>query len=183
MFSSLCRRSAPRALAVLLLGSGLLVSATALAAGGDTAAAAARSEPVRVQQAWIRWLPANLPAGGYLTLTNLTDHALALVSATSPDYGSVGLHRTLNRNGTSSMVPVARIDLAPHARVDFAALGYHLMLMQPRVPVAPGDHVPVTLHFADGRSFTANFEVLKPSATGPSDKGMAGMPDMPGMKH
>ncbi len=182
----LARPAGPR-LIVLLLGAllpfgALLGAATTLAAEtGTVAPAAGTAEPVRVQQAWIRWLPANLPAGGYVTLTNPGDRAVTLVSASSPDYGSVALHRSLTQNGTSRMVPVARIDVAPHATLNFASFGYHFMLMQPRVPVAPGDHVPVTLHFADGRSLTASFEVRKPDAGAPPAKGMAGMPGMPNM--
>jgi copper(I)-binding protein len=54
------------------------------------------------------------------------------------------------------------------------------------VPIAPGDHVPVTLHFADGRSLTASFEVRKPADGAPAKKAMAdmpGMPNMPGVSH
>jgi periplasmic copper chaperone A len=184
--AALLRRASPPPsagllIAACLLAAGLLATAAATAAGAPGAAAGARTgEPVRVQQAWIRWLPANLPAGGYVTLTNLSDRAVALISASSPDYGSVALHRSLVHNGTASMVPVARINLAAHATLNFESLGYHLMLMQPRASVAPGDHVPVTLHFADGGSLTASFEVRKPAAGAPDAKSMA---NMPGMSH
>ncbi len=175
---------------MLLAGAALLGAAVACgaapAAAADAAAQGAppQSAPVQIQQAWIRWLPANLPEGGYLTLSNPSDQTVALVGASSRDYSSVELHRSLERNGTSTMVPVARIDIVPHSTLSFAALGYHLMLMQPRVAIAPGDHVPVTLHFADGRSLTVSFEVRKPAAGAPTDKSMANMPGMkmPGMK-
>lgn len=165
------------------LSPGTLTVAAEPSASARTSAPSIRS--IQVQQAWIRWLPANLPAGGYVTLSNAGDAPVTLVGASSPDYADVDLHRSLTRNGTASMVAVTQIRLAAHATLSFAALGYHLMLTQPRRSVTPGDHVPITLHFADGGSLTASFEVRKPDATA-ADKRMAGMPGMakmPGTTH
>ncbi|MGH8143934.1 MAG: copper chaperone PCu(A)C [Steroidobacteraceae bacterium] len=138
------------------------------------------SEALQIEQAWIRWLPANLPAGGYLTVTNRGERPVVLVSASSPDYAGVALHRSVTEGGLSKMEPVAQITVAPHATLSFSATGYHIMLTTPTLPVAPGGHVPIALHFADGRSLVVNFEVRAPSATAPA---MPGMPDMPAKPH
>ena len=63
-------RTARRGLAAGALSLGLLGSA--FAAG------------IQVTDAWIRWLPANLPAGGYAKVTNDTDKEIKLVGASSP---------------------------------------------------------------------------------------------------
>ena len=126
-----------------------------------TVALASAAPALRVEEAWIRWLPAGVPAGGYMTLINTGDSPVTLISASSPNYGEISLHRTLNRGGTLEMAPAGEITINPHARLDFAAAGYHFMLMQPSSPRQPGDHVPITLRFAGGASLSVEFEVRR----------------------
>ena len=128
-----------------------------------SAGAEARAEAptIQVVEAWIRWLPAGLPAGGYVTLTNTGAKPVNLIAASSPDYGEVSIHHSIHRGGTIEMVPVERITINPHSSLNFAATGYHFMLMQPSKSRVPGDHVPITLRFADGASLTVQFEVRK----------------------
>ena len=144
---------------ILVLAASLLAMAFALADPSAGADAPARAPSIRVENAWIRWLPTGLPAGGYLTLINTGDRALILIAASSPAFGEVMLHRTRNRAGTVEMLPVERITIEAHTTLDFASLGYHLMLMQESQPLRAGDRVPITLHFADGASLTVSFEV------------------------
>jgi periplasmic copper chaperone A len=131
---------------------------------------------VQVRDAWVRWLPGNLPAAGYVTLVNTSDQPMKLVAASCPDYGAVSLHRSRNVAGTSRMEPVDQITIAAHASLQFAAEGYHLMLERPQKALQPGDRVAVTLSFAGGAALTAPFELRRPDAD-------AGMRDMPGMAH
>jgi len=119
----------------------------------------AKAPTIRVEEAWIRWLPAGVPAGGYATLANIGDRPVILVAASSPEFGEISLHQTLDRGGTVDMVPVAKISINPHSSVNFAAMGYHFMLMQPSESRKPGDQVPITLRFADGASMVVPFEV------------------------
>jgi copper(I)-binding protein len=177
-----------------------LAGAALVSLSGIAAAAPARpvvagpraqhdAEDLLIEQAWIRWLPANLPAGGYLTVANHGDQPVVLVGASSPDYATIGLHRSVITDGVDNMQPVKQITVAPHSTLNFGATGYHLMLMMPVRPVAPGDRVPITLQFADGRRQVVDFEVRKPDATAPatpaapapSMRGMPGMKNMPGM--
>lgn len=121
---------------------------------------------VRIVQAWIRWLPAGLPQGGYLTLTNTGSAPITLLSATSASYGEIMLHRSIRQGGAVQMEPVDKLVLMPHQTLDFEAKGYHLMLMQPAASVAGQAKVPITLHFADGSSLSVQFEVRKNTAGG-----------------
>ena len=134
---------------------------------------------VQVKNAWVRWLPGNLPAGGYVTLVNTSDQPMTLVAASCPDYGVVSLHRSRNVAGTSRMTPVDKISIAAHSSLDFAAQGYHLMLGQPKKILKPGDRVSVTLRFVGSPAVTVPFELRQPDA----GAGMPDMPDMPGMPH
>ena len=121
----------------------------------------AEAPSIRVEDAWIRWLPAGVPAGGYMTLTNTGDKTLMLIAVSSPDYGEVSMHRSIERQGMMEMTPVAQIAIVAHSSLNFAATGYHFMLMQPSKSVKLGDRVPITLRFADGASLTVQFEVRK----------------------
>ncbi len=122
-------------------------------------AAAAPAPDVTVTDAWIRWLPADIPAAGYMTLVNSLAVDRVLIAVTSKDYGDIGIHQTLDDHGVSKMRPLDSITLTPHALVRFAEGGYHLMLMQPTHPLHPGDRVTMTLHFKQGQPIDVVFTV------------------------
>jgi periplasmic copper chaperone A len=119
---------------------------------------------VTVSGAWVRHLPASVPAGGYFTLHNQSKVAIALVGASSPDYAMVMLHKTVEEGGTSKMVPVDKIEVPAGGALTFHPGGYHLMLMHAKHEVKVGSRIPVTLIFSGGEKITAQFEVRGPSA-------------------
>jgi copper(I)-binding protein len=127
--------------------------------GGTAARPGEPSLDIQVKEAWIRWLPANVPGGGYMTVINTGTAARVLIGASSPDYGEVSMHQSRLRGGVNEMAPVASIELRPRIPVRFAEGGYHLMLLQPKRPLKPGDRVLITLRFAQGPSVEVPFEV------------------------
>jgi copper(I)-binding protein len=148
----------------------LLGGAALCAALASPALAARRAPPeLSVSHAWIRWLPAGLPAAGYLQLSNRGDKPVELVNADSPGYySSVMLHRTVSKGGVSRMEEVERVAVPAHGDVRLAPGGYHIMLLNPKRTIKPGMHVPITLRFADGRDLTASFVVRKSNAPAPA---------------
>lgn len=146
-----------------------LACAGLIAGCGAALAATATTSTLRVEHAWIRWLPANLPSAGYATLVNNGDRTLRLAGASSPDYGSVMLHRSRLAEGDSTMEMVDHLDVPAHGSVKLAPGGYHLMLSHARHPIKPGDKVPMTLRFADGSVLQVDFSVLPANAAGPAD--------------
>lgn len=142
-----------------------IASASVLLAASLAAAGAAPT--ARVTQAWIRWLPANLPVAAYATIHNDGDGTLRLDSASSPAYRMVMLHRSRLAEADSRMEMVEHLDIAPHASVALAPGGYHFMLSQPTRAIRPGDKIPMTLHFAGGQSLQVDFSVLPANASGP----------------
>jgi hypothetical protein len=114
---------------------------------------------IQAKDAWIRWLPANVPSGGYMTLINTGTVPRVLVGAASPDFGAIGFHESVTKNGVSDMVAVGSLTLRPQSSLRFSPGGYHIMLMQPKRALHPGDRVLITLHFADGYSLEVPFEV------------------------
>jgi copper(I)-binding protein len=149
---------------------GLLIALAALVAAASGAGAPDSGVP-RVDAAWIRWLPGTVPAAGYLTLTNVGDRPAVLLSASSPLFGDISLHRTVNRAGSMEMAAVDRITIPPHATLAFETTGYHMMLMQPAVSVKPGMHVTVTLRFADVPPVPVDFEVRNPDGSRAAPRG------------
>jgi copper(I)-binding protein len=140
-------------------------------ASKPTIAPTPKTEPrptIQVLSAWIRWLPAGLPAAGYLTLINTGNESLALESASSPSYGDVSLHRTVVRAGTEEMMPVKELTLEPHRTLSFEATGYHLMLMRPSTSAETATTIPIDLRFSDGSKLTVPFQVQRQPTGGAS---------------
>jgi hypothetical protein len=152
-------------MALLTMRRLLLIFFTAMLIGPGPQVLAAGAR-VSVTEAWIRWLPGGLPAGGYLTLHNDGDEPVRLTGVTSASYGMTMLHRSRLEGSVSRMEPVGEIVLSPHQTLTFASGGYHIMLEQPVHPVQPGDRVTLTLHFADGSSLDAICTVRKPAGGG-----------------
>lgn len=119
-----------------------------------------------IEHGWVRWLPVNLPAAGYATIRNDGDKFVRLVGADSPDYGMVMLHRSMQKNGSDTMQIVDSVSIPAHGKLALAPGGYHLMLMQPKHAIKPGDSVHIALHFADGETLQARWPVRPANASG-----------------
>jgi copper(I)-binding protein len=142
--------------AASMLTAGLLACGACLTTAGPPV----ESIPtVTASNAWIRWLPADLPAAGYVTLRNNGNQPLTLIKASTPDYGLTMFHASRTQQGVEQMVPVDSVHVAPHSQLSFAPEGLHIMLTQPTRAIQPGDYVILTLHFANGQSLQARFEV------------------------
>ncbi len=126
-----------------------------LAAANAPSAAAA----LTVSAGWFRALPANIPAGGYFTLRNGGKDKVVLTGAESPGCGMLMVHRSSSGNGMASMGHVPSLDVPAGGSVSFSPNGYHLMCMEPKAQIKPGNTVPVTLLFQGGAKVTADFAV------------------------
>lgn len=128
------------------------------------AASVAQADELSVTNAWIRALPRSVPSGGYFTLHNGGAKKAVLTGAESPGCGMLMLHRSENKGGMGSMMDVTSVDVAAGETVKFTPGGYHLMCMDAKPQIRPGNSVPVTLSFGDGRRLTVDFRIR--SATG-----------------
>jgi len=130
-----------------------------------SAAYAADAHAISLKDAWVRWLPNNLPAAGYVTLVNASDKPVDLVDISSDDYGDAMLHQTVSNGSSQQMVMVDKLTVPAHGQAAIAPGGYHVMLEGAKHKVAPGDTVHLTLKFSDGETLTAPFAVKSPAAT------------------
>jgi copper(I)-binding protein len=147
-----------RSLAVALL----LVTGAAHAADTHTAAVTATG-------GWLRVLPGNLPAGGYVSFENVSDRSVSIVGASSPDYADAMVHRSSTDGGMGRMEMVDSVPLPPKGKLAFSPGGYHVMLMDAKHPVNPGDKVVVTFALSDGEKLPVTFLARPANATGPTD--------------
>ena len=129
---------------------------------GASAAHAGQADHVHTTGAWIRVMPASLPAGGYVTLRNDGDQPVVLDGASSAAYGSVMLHESSTDTGMGRMRMVDRLTVPAHGQVALAPGGYHFMLMDAAKAVQPGQTVRITLQFADGSTLATDF-LAKPA--------------------
>jgi copper(I)-binding protein len=143
-----------------MLAGGLLLSASIALADAPRPRTG-----IEVKDAWVRWVPANLPSAGYMTLSNTGTVAQVLIGATSADYQMVHLHQTVHEEGIMSMRAVKSIEIKPQGSVSFARLGYHMMLMQPTRPLHTGDHVKISLQFEQGPPMQVDFVVRQEPAS------------------
>lgn len=119
---------------------------------------------VHADHAWIRLLPADLPAGAYVTLENEADQPAALTAASTTRWKNAMLHQSSSQGGMARMASVASVTIPAHGSVQLAPGGYHLMLMHARSPVTVGETVSLTLTFADGSTLKVPFEVRPANA-------------------
>ena len=68
-----------------------------------------------------------------------------LVSVSSPVAARAELHNTTMEEGVMKMRPVGRIELPAGKPVKLAPGGLHVMLIDLKQPLKPGDKVPLTL--------------------------------------
>jgi len=127
----------------------------------------AQDAPIRLEKPWVRRAPA-MPdakpgaesnAGGYVTILNRGTAPDVLVGASADVAARVELHETRNMSGMMMMEPVAKVEVAPGARVELKPGSYHLMLIGLKRALTPGQTVTLTLEFERAGRVTARAEV------------------------
>jgi hypothetical protein len=131
-------------------------------------AASAFAADIKVENAWVRApAPGQVVVGGFMDITSAGN--AKLVSAQSPVAGTTELHEMSMKDGVMMMRPVPHIALPPGQTVKLAPGGLHLMLIDLKKPLKPGDKVPLTLRIQAGKThqtLTVQAEVRDPMAAG-----------------
>jgi copper(I)-binding protein len=105
------------------------------------------------ENAWIRALPpGSMMTAGFGSLINAGDVDLEIGAFSSPVFGDVSLHQTIDKGGVSHMQSVPELSLAAGATLTLEPGGYHLMLMKPGQDVSDG--VQIDIEVADGTIFS-----------------------------
>ena len=127
------------------------------------------SPTVKASSGWLRVLPGSLPAGGYVSFENVSDRAVSIVGASSPDYADAMIHRSSTDGGMGRMEMVDSVPLPPKGTVAFSPGGYHVMLMDAKHPVKPGDKLVVTFRLSNGETLPVTLLARPANASGPTD--------------
>ena len=102
------------------------------------------AESVRVTNAWVRApAPGQKTASAYAEISSAEN--AALVAAGSPLASRVEMHSTSMEGGVMRMRALPRIDLPAGQAVKLAPGGTHLMLVDLKQTLKPGDKVPLVL--------------------------------------
>ena len=97
-----------------------------------------------VKDPWVRGTVAGQKATGLFAQVTSASGG-KLVAATSPVAGVVEIHEMVMDGNVMKMRAVAGLDLPAGKMVDLKPGGYHVMLMDLKQELKPGESVPVTL--------------------------------------
>jgi copper(I)-binding protein len=122
--------------AITLTAFGLLLSFDAVSLHSE--------EVVKVTHAWVKpTVPGQSVAGAYLEIRSAVPSKL--VAASSPMAGSVEIHSMRLENGVMEMRQLKSLDLPAEQLIKFAPGKMHIMLLDLKRPLKPGDKVPLQL--------------------------------------
>lgn len=124
--------------------------------------AAVAGNGIMVSDAWVREGPPDTSAlGGFMVIKNHSSKTRTLVKASSSGFGMAQLHRTIEQDGMSKMKHQKKIIIPAHGSLTFKPGDYHIMLMKPKKAYKAGDHIKITLGFADGSEVKVKYTVRK----------------------
>lgn len=114
-----------------------------------------------VTDAWARASMTMDTAGAaYLTITNGTDHADALIGVSTPAAANPEIHETTAEgSGMMAMHPVERIEIAAGQTVKLEPGGYHVMLINLTGELKVGSTIDLTLKFEKAGEMKVTAEV------------------------
>ena len=119
--------------------------------------------PILVEDAWIREAPPGATAmAGYMNISNLSSSDLLFLSATSPDYNAIEIHRSVEKDGVWRMIRKKNIALDANAIIELKPGDYHLMLFTPKRELKEGDEVNISLQFSDDIAVDVIVPVVRP---------------------
>ena len=113
-----------------------------------------QQESVRLEDAWVRLAPKNAKVlalfGGFY---NQTTQPVEIISATSPWFERIELHRTQNINGLMKMMLQKSMPIPPQGMLHLKPRSWHMMLIGPKdaqQSMTEADSVPIIINFSNG---------------------------------
>ncbi len=104
----------------------------------------------------------------YLSITNRSKAADALIAASTPAATKVEFHETRVADGMARMRPLMEIDIPPGETVKIQPGGIHLMLVGLEAPLELGKSVPLTLEFRQAGKITVELAIEARDASPPA---------------
>lgn len=113
---------------------------------------------VKVEEPWVRaTVPHQKVTGAFMRLTASEDARLVAVG--SPVAGTVEIHEMVMEKEIMKMRPVAGVQLPAGQTVELKPGAHHVMLLDLRKPLQPGDAVPLVLTVEGSKGKRETLEV------------------------
>jgi hypothetical protein len=133
-----------------------------LALLGLTGALGAAAQSLKAEQPWVRATVAQQKAtGAFMQLSS--SQPGRLVEARSPVAGVVEIHEMKMDGHVMKMRALPALELAAGQTVELKPGGYHIMLMDLKAQVKPGDQVPLSLVFEGKDGKRETLEIKAPA--------------------
>ena len=129
--------------------------------GATSGVATFKLGDLTVTSPWTRATPGGAKiAGGYLKITNNGASADRFVGAKSDTSDRVEIHEMSMSDGVMKMRPLPNgLEIKPGETVELKSGGYHLMFMDLKQPLKPGDTFKAKLEFEKAGSLDVDFNV------------------------
>jgi len=138
-----------------------LFSATLLA---TTLSLSAFAQTVDVKDAWARaTVQGQMATGAFMKLTSR--EGSRLVSVSTPVAGVAEVHEMKMDNNVMKMHAISGLDLPAGKAVELKPGGYHVMLMDLKMPLQKDTTIPLTLVFKDAKGVESKAEIKVPVNT------------------
>lgn len=107
------------------------------------------ADSITITRAWVRApAPGSTLTAAYLNIE--APQALTLFKITSPAAEAVEMHSMSMKGDVMEMRQIESIDVKPGQTTKLEPGGLHLMLINLKKPLKPGDQVPLVLNFKQG---------------------------------
>ena len=139
-------------IALVLMSLVLLICSHARAMAGD----------IVIHDPWIREAPPRARVcAAYMVFENTGTKMVKLLEVTSPDFGSVEIHKSFMRQGKMHMMALDSLAVAAGEQVVLQPGGFHLMLFDPNKPMVVGTPCTLRFRFADAADMDISVQVQK----------------------
>ncbi|MBF0237930.1 MAG: copper chaperone PCu(A)C [SAR324 cluster bacterium] len=130
-------------LAILCVGVMLFISGCSTSTTQPTSA-------IHIKNSWVRAVPPNAPASAaYMEIHNTLARDLYLIGGESDISEFVELHTVVHENDMMSMRKIDNIMIPAQGQVLLKPMSNHIMLINLKKSLAPGDQIHLTLKFQD----------------------------------
>lgn len=116
---------------------------------------------IHIDHPWSREMPPSAPnAAAYFVLHN-QGVADRLSAVSTPIAQKAELHEHIHKDGLMKMQQVVAVEVPAGAQVQFAPMGYHVMLFGLKQQLKDGERFPLTLHFEQAGEVQVEVAVQK----------------------
>lgn len=127
--------------------STLLGSACSRNSGENSQTNPNRSDSLFIADAWVRPAAEGTNSAAYLTIYNPPSRADTLSSLSTEAASIAEIHKSYEKEGMTGMRPAGQLVIEPGGRLELEPGGFHVMLMQVKRPLLPGDSLLLRLNF------------------------------------